>query len=225
MIEYLEAIDIEIFKALNAHYNAYFDQFMWLVSSRLAWIPMCLALIYVVFRNNWRNGVAALILVALTITVCDQIASGVIKHAVERLRPTRTEELMGMVHTVKGYIGGMYGFVSSHAANSFGVAMLLALLFGNKVFTWLIFVWAATLSYSRIYLGVHFPGDILGGAIVGILAAIALHWLYERVLTTKARLYVAIDRPTQADMKIMNWSICVNMCVLGALAAILCFTT
>ena len=106
MIEYLEAIDIELFTFLNGHYNAYFDQFMWLVSSRLAWIPMCLALLYVVFRNNWRNGLAALLLIAITITLSDQISSGIIKHAVERLRPTHTEALIPIVHTVNGYMSG-----------------------------------------------------------------------------------------------------------------------
>ena len=225
MIEYLEAIDIEVFKVLNGHFNAYFDQLMWLVSSRLAWIPMCLALLYVGFRNNWRNGVALLVFVALTITLSDQTASGLIKPAVERLRPTHTPLLEGVVHTVNGYLSGRYGFVSSHAANSFGVAMLLSLLFRNRVFTWLIFVWAAVLSYSRIYLGVHFPGDILGGMIVGMLVARLLFWLYCRLMNRRARLYVAIDRPTAGLMKIMNWCICVNMCGLAALAAILCFTT
>lgn len=225
MIEYLESIDIEIFKMLNAHYNAYFDQFMWLVSSRLAWIPMCFALLWVIFRNNWRNGVAALIFIAITITLCDQIASGIIKHAVERLRPSRTEELMSIVHTVNGYIGGKYGFVSSHAANSFGVAMLLSLLIKDKVFTWLMFAWALILSYSRIYLGVHFPGDILGGFVVGFVVVAVLYKIYRKLLTTKARLYITIDVPTPQQTNLMKWSICVNMCGLLILAAILCFTT
>ena len=215
MIEYLEAIDIELFTFLNGHYNAYFDQFMWLVSSRLAWIPMCLALLYVVFRNNWRNGLAALLL----------ISSGIIKHAVERLRPTHTEALIPIVHTVNGYMSGLYGFVSSHAANSFGVAMLLSLLFKNRWLTMLMFLWATILSYSRIYLGVHFPGDIIGGMIVGLAVASLLYFLYKKLLSTKARLYCTIDCPTPSQIKIMNYSILVNMCGLAAFAAILCFTT
>ena len=225
MIEYLESIDIKLFTFLNGHYNAYFDQFMWLVSSRLAWIPMCLALLYVVFRNNWRNGLAALLLIALTITLSDQISSSIIKHAVERLRPTHTEALIPIVHTVNGYMSGLYGFVSSHAANSFGVAMILSLLFKNRWFTMLMFLWATILSYSRIYLGVHFPGDIIGGMIVGLAVASLLFFLYKKLLSTKARLYCTIDCPTPSQIKIMNYSILVNMCGLAAFAAILCFTT
>lgn len=225
MIEYLEAIDIEVFKFLNGYHNVFFDQFMWLVSAKLAWIPMCLALLFVIFRNNWRNGMAALVFVALTITLCDQISSGLIKHAVERFRPTHTEGLMQIVHTVNGYVGGNYGFVSSHAANSFGVAMLLALLFKNRLFSWLIFSWAIILSYSRIYLGVHFPGDIIGGIMVGLFVATVLYKIYTHLLMKRCRIYLCIDVPTENSMKIMNYSICVNMCVLLAIAAILCCTT
>lgn len=222
MIEYLESIDFSVFKLLNGLHNPFFDEFMWLVSGKFAWVLMCVALLYVVFRNNWKNGVMALLFIALVIALCDQLSSSVIKHAVQRLRPTRTEDLIPIVHTVRGYIGGMYGFVSSHAANSFGVAMFLSLMFRRRAFSALIFLWAALLSYSRIYLGVHFPGDIVGGAIVGLLLGYLTYYIYSRLRASRIGIYVNIDRPTMGQVKLMNYSICVNMCVLLAIAAVLC---
>ena len=103
--------------------------------------------------------------------------------------------------------------------------MLLSLLFKNRWLTMLMFLWATILSYSRIYLGVHFPGDIIGGMIVGLAVASLLYFLYKKLLATKARLYCTIDCPTSSQIKFINYSICVNMCGLAVLAAILCFTT
>ena len=223
MIEYLVALDIEAFKILNGAFNPFLDHFMWLVSGKFAWILMCIALLYVVFRNNWKNGVVSLLFIALTITLCDQISSTFIKHTVERLRPTHTEALMPLVHTVNGYVGGLYGFVSSHAANSFGVAMFLALMFKQRLFSLLIFLWAVVLSYSRIYLGVHFPGDILGGAIVGLLVGYLVYFIYIKLRATKYGIYVNIDKTTELQLKIINISICMNMCILLLVSAVMYF--
>lgn len=220
MIEYLESIDIEVFKVLNGMHNAFFDEFMWLVSGKFAWLLMCATLLYISFKKNWKSGVAIVVMVALTIALSDQIASTVIKHSVERLRPTRTEALIPIVHTVNGYIGGMYGFVSSHAANSFGAAMLLTLIFKDKAFGISIFCWAALLSYSRIYLGVHFPGDILGGATVGLVIGFLVYQTYLRMCASRYRLYVKMRSIDTKEINLLSYSICVNMCILLFLSAI-----
>ncbi len=223
MIEYLESIDIEAFKALNGIHNVFFDEFMWLVSGKFAWLLMCATLLYITFKKDWRSGLIVVILLSLTIALSDQMASGVIKHTVERLRPTRTESLIPIVHTVKGYIGGMYGFVSSHAANSFGAAILLSLLFKNKSFGVAIFCWAALLSYSRIYLGVHFPGDILGGAVVGLLMGYLVYKIYVWVCNSKYRVYVNMGKYDSKKINLLTYSICVNMCILLVISATICF--
>jgi undecaprenyl-diphosphatase len=113
--------------------------------------------------------VAALI---LSVIIADQIASGIIKNVVGRMRPSHEVSLDGLVHIVNGRRGGSYGFVSSHAANMFAIATFTAMIFRNKLYGVLSLTWAAIIAYSRIYLGVHYPGDILGGTIVGVLTAL-----------------------------------------------------
>ena len=113
--------------------------------------------------------------VALTVALSDQIASSLIKPLVCRLRPSHAEHFVAYV--LNGHRGGMYGFVSSHAANSFGVAVLLILLSRNRLVAASMLLWAAVVSYSRIYLGVHYPGDIICGALVGVAMAFVVNKL------------------------------------------------
>lgn len=112
-----------------------------------------------------------LIFVGIVILACDQTASHLIKNLVLRLRPSHEPALVGLIHLSKAGPGGLYGFVSSHAANALGLATFLAMTLDNR-FKWLkywLFLWAALVCYSRIYNGVHYPGDVLGGAILGTL--------------------------------------------------------
>lgn len=180
MIEFLENADTQLLLLLNGVHNAFFDEFFWLVTGKFAWIPMILCLLYCTFRKNWKAGVLMIVAIALVITLCDQISSGIIKDAVCRLRPARDPDIADMVHIVNGYRGGQYGFVSSHAANSFGVAAFLALVLRNRAFTWTIMLWAVLLSYSRIYLGVHFPGDIICGGLLGAMLGMAVYYFYKK---------------------------------------------
>lgn len=112
-----------------------------------------------------------LIGVALTILLADQITSTIMKPYFARLRPSHEPTLEGLLHIVNGYKGGLYGFASGHAANTFGTATFFYLLFRNK-YWWvgLLFLWALLVTYTRLYLGVHYPSDILVGGIVGILS-------------------------------------------------------
>ena len=102
-------------------------------------------------------------------SLADQISVKVFKEGFERLRPSHNPEIKDLIHTVKGYRGGQFGFVSSHAANTFAMAFFTSKLFRNRYYSWFIFIWAAVVSYSRIYLGVHYPLDIIGGALLGML--------------------------------------------------------
>ena len=174
----LQQFDAGIFSAINGWHAAYFDSFMWLVTKIATWIPMILMLLYLLyFKKGWRKTVAVVLAIALVILIADQVSASIIKPLVERARPSHNESLQSTIHIVNGYRGGPFGFVSSHAANCFGIALLLAMIFKNRLFTWTMVVWATLMCYSRIYLGVHYPGDIVCGALQGFLAA----WLVYRI--------------------------------------------
>ena len=174
----LQQFDAGIFSAINGWHAAYFDSFMWLVTKIATWIPMILMLLYLLyFKKGWRKTVAVVLAIALVILIADQVSASIIKPLVERARPSHNESLQSTIHIVNGYRGGPFGFVSSHAANCFGIALLLAMIFKNRLCTWTMVVWATLMCYSRIYLGVHYPGDIVCGAILGFLAA----WLVYRI--------------------------------------------
>lgn len=177
MIDWLNTIDTQVFLALNGLHAPYFDVFMKLFTGKWIWVPMYAAVLFAVVRNyRWRQTLAVLVCVALAITIADQVCATLI-------RP-----LSEMVHIVGGYRGGSYGFPSCHAANSFALASFLTLLFANRKLSLFIFAWAVLNSYSRVYLGVHYPGDLLVGAIIGTAAGLAMAF---------AAGYVAdrVDRP------------------------------
>lgn len=180
MIEFLDTIDKQWLLALNNDYPAFWDGLMVGFSEKVTWIPLYLSLLFVIFKKWKHQGWLIVIALVLTVVVADQIASGVLKVAVQRLRPSHDPEMEGLVELVNNYRSGRYGFVSSHAANSFGLALLAALVFRNKIFSCGIFTWAIINAYSRIYLGVHYPGDILGGIIVGVVTALVMYWLLRK---------------------------------------------
>ena len=169
--------DKEFFLLLNACHSNFFDSFMWFFSSKTVWIPMYLSVLYVIFKDKRKEFIFIILGFVAAIVLSDQLSSGLIKPMVERLRPSHEPTLSGLVHLVNNYTGGRFGFVSSHAANSFGFAMLSALVFRYKPYSFVIFAWALLNSYSRIYLGVHYPLDIICGAAVGIFSAFFVHIL------------------------------------------------
>lgn len=183
MLDFLNELDQQIFLFLNSLHTGFFDFLMWWFSDKLIWIPFYLFLLYLLIRKYGWESVAVLLSLAILIALSDQV-SGFIKDAVARYRPSNDPELYEQVRTLNGYFGGNYGFVSSHAANSFALAYFLAKMLKSKAsfFTPLLFVWASLVSYSRIYLGVHYPGDIIGGALLGIALAWLIVNIYQRII-------------------------------------------
>ena len=120
-----------------------------------------------------------LLAIVLVVTLCDQFASHICKPVFTRFRPTHHPDFMDQVKTVFGYRGGLYGFISSHAANAFGFATLMALIMRDKLFGWTIFLWATLTAYTRVYLGVHFISDIVPGAISGVFFGYLVYKLYS----------------------------------------------
>jgi undecaprenyl-diphosphatase len=172
MIERLESIDRELFLWLNGLHTPWLDQPMYYVSEELTWLPVYLLLLYMVYRSHGlRTMWWSLLAVALVVTLCDRISVELFKNVFQRFRPTHHGDIGPLVHTVNDYRGGRYGFISSHAANYFGIATLVWLVvrphFGRRA--WWILPWAALIAYSRIYLGVHYPADVAVGALLGLL--------------------------------------------------------
>ena len=193
MLEQLLHIDTEILLAINGWHAPWADQLMWIISAKTTWIPLYLLLVgLLVWRYRkpaltnvkWLQKVPAcvvmIVVIGLAVGIADFIASGILKDLIARPRPTRVPELEGVLHLVNGYKSGRYGFVSSHAANTMAVALLFSLIWRNKIATVGLMLWVAANCYSRMYLGVHYPTDILGGLIVGSLVAVVGYWLLCR---------------------------------------------
>lgn len=176
-------IDTNLFLSINRMHSPFFDYFMSTFSGKWIWVPMYAAIWYVMLRNfHWKVMLFCLIALALTITIADQVGATLIRPYVERLRPANLENpISDMVHIVNGYRGGRYGFPSCHAANTFGLAFFVWFLFRKRWLTVFIMGWALLTCYSRIYLGVHYPGDLLAGAILGLLAAYLVYLLFMKV--------------------------------------------
>lgn len=179
MIEYLSNIDRIFFLFLNGINSPFWDTVMWYVSGRFTWVPLYLAIIYFIFRKYRWKTLWILIAIGVVVTLADQFSVHFFKNVFERLRPCHNPDIKELVHLVNGKCGGKFGFVSSHAANTFGVATFLLMLFRVRWFSIAILLWAAVVSYSRIYLGVHYPGDVLVGSILGALIGWSVWKLFE----------------------------------------------
>lgn len=210
-IREIEQWDKSCFLQLNALHNDFFDGFMFWITDKFVWIPLYISIIYVIIKNKKHETLLIAIGIILTIVFADQFASGFCKPLFERLRPSHDPSIDLLVHTVRGDKGDLYGFISSHAANTFGLAMFTALLFKNTWYSFMIFMWAILNSYSRIYLGVHFPIDILFGALSGVFIAWMFYALYlllkkklpqYRYSIHKTNIRTNVDYP-QKDLRIV----------------------
>ena len=188
MLEEILHIDTEILLAINGWHTPWADRVMWIISDKITWIPLYLLLIGLLvwrYRQPSKNAtkclnkvpacVVMIVAIVMAVGLADFIASGILKDLVARPRPTRVPELDGILHLVNGYKSGRYGFVSSHAANTMACALLFSLIWRNKIATFGLLLWVALNCYSRMYLGVHYPTDIMGGLIVGALVAVAMY--------------------------------------------------
>jgi undecaprenyl-diphosphatase len=172
-------LDRDLFLLLNGWHGTVGDAVFTLLSGRLPWIPVGILLAVVLVRQlGWREALLVVLGAGLVILLADQLSASVLKPWTMRLRPCHSPDLEGLVHLPTGRCGGNYGFVSSHAANFFGLAVFLGVVLGRGWVLASLLVVAGLVGYSRIYLGVHYPGDVLGGAILGSGLGWLVAWLY-----------------------------------------------
>ena len=181
-------IDRYLLLSLNGSDSLFWDGCMLVYTSMAVWAPLALMMLYVLMKNNnIKDFLLLVVLIALVATLTDQISSGFCKPFFARWRPTNDPMLMYAVDVVNETRGGKYGFTSSHAANSFGIATFIMLLIRNRALSVSLMTWAAMNAFTRIYLGVHYPGDILAGTVIGIVVGWAVYRLYVYIQNHKRR--------------------------------------
>lgn len=182
MLETLKEIDTQWFLWINSHHTTALDWTMWTLSQHWSWaVVIVLAFVLLTLRQEPRRWWLVAVGVVLCFLLADQ-GSVIIKDTVCRLRPCHALEDVRMFRT---HCGGQYGFVSSHAANAFAVALFSVLRYWKRMKRqWpllLLIVWALATSYSRAYLGKHYPGDLVCGAILGCIIALIVWWLTDTI--------------------------------------------
>ena len=183
LLSMLKAMDTMVFLTVNSHHNAYFDSVMWLVSGKLIWVPMYVSLFFVLLKNySYKVVFAILLAIGVVILFTDSFTAQVIRPWVCRLRPSNLDNPMSsMVHVVDGYRGGAYGFPSNHASNTWGLAFFITFLFRRYKLTFFFFLWALLVCYSRMYLGVHYFGDLLIGGLLALVGASTVFYVFRKV--------------------------------------------
>jgi len=173
----LEHFDQQVFLFLNSFNSPFWDKVMFTVTGILIWFPLYVAILTYIALKHKRKFLIIFLVIILGVILADQ-SSVLIKNLTHRLRPCHEPALDGLVHIVNGKCGGLYSFVSSHAANSFNVALVSLLFIKKRWYTISIIIWALVIGYSRIYLGVHYPGDVLCGSVLGTLIGWSMYNLY-----------------------------------------------
>ena len=168
--------------ALNGSESVFWDNVVYTVTNTFSWTLVIIAIFWVIFKNNkLKEALVVLLFLVLLITVADRICSGWVKPMVARLRPTQDPHLMYMIDVVRGYRGGLYSFFSGHACNTMSFAVFFSLLFRYHKLTFTLLFWSLTTTFTRIYLGVHYLGDVCVGWTVGIILGFLFYIIYDRV--------------------------------------------
>jgi undecaprenyl-diphosphatase len=183
MIDQLISYDQQLFLFLNGMHNPALDFIMYWLSEKLIWVPLYAWILFYMWREHRSRLWLVIISIVLLVTLTDQISVQVFKNIFHRLRPCHNPELEGLVRVLNGHCGGKYGFISSHACNTAGMAVFAGLALRNR-FRWFLpamIVWALLISYSRIYLGVHYPADVVVGSFVGGIFGFLVYILFNFV--------------------------------------------
>jgi membrane-associated phospholipid phosphatase len=175
--------DTWLFLKINTQWtNGFFDNvFPWWREAN-AWVPLYLFLVVFALMNFKQKALSWILFIAVTLTLTDQISAHLLKNLFERIRPCRDEALMSQVRLIVNNCSGGYSFPSSHATNHFGFAIFLFLTLGPviKKWKWIFIAWAATICYGQVYVGVHYPVDVVCGAVLGCCIGYVMGWFYNK---------------------------------------------
>lgn len=173
VLQTLVDYDTSISLAINGWHTDYWDNFMEFFTGRFLWIPFYLSFAVAIFRNfHWKVCTICLVSAVLLLVINDQLCSSVIRHAVARMRPSNLQNpVSALIYVVDGYRGGRYGFPSAHATNSWGLTFFMIYVFRRRCLTITMMLWALAMCYSRLYMGVHYFGDVLVGMLLGLIDA------------------------------------------------------
>lgn len=192
-------LDHELLLLINGAHTAFLDSLMWLISGKAVWVPLYLSILYIVWKNRgWKGVVHLLLLIGVLMLFTDTLNSMCIRPMFHRLRPANPDSPVGeMVHIVNGYRGGKYGFPSAHAANYWGMTLLIYYIIRCKRLLLSMTTLTILVCYSRAYLGVHYPGDLLAGIIYATLCVGLIVWLHKSLILSrkKAWLLPPCDKP------------------------------
>lgn len=219
LIQHIIKADTELFLYLNSFHNDFWDTVMLMVTRKETWFPFFMVLIFYFIRNYKSKSVLILLMLALTVLASDQI-SVLIKESVMRLRPVHEPAIQHLAHNVLRK-GGLHGFVSSHAANAAAIFIFTTRLFRNRGFWLLMLFWALIFVYSRIYAGVHYPLDIIGGAVLGWVIGLGF---YKLLMFLENRFFLARD-PKIEKTRLHNGQFAIVLLVFAVLSATVLIVT
>jgi undecaprenyl-diphosphatase len=184
ILQSLIDIDVNLFLFLNGMYSPFWDVIFYWVTGKTFWIPFYVGILYLTYLKFGSKTLIVLLFFGLLILIGDRTSVELFKNVFERLRPNHNPMLVGLARYVDGCGGaGQFGFVSSHATNSFALAVFTSLILRSKfkfIVAFMLF-WAALVSYSRVYVGVHYLADLLGGAMLGTGVAFLVFWILKLV--------------------------------------------
>lgn len=220
--------DKQLLLAVNGSDSLFLDGLVKTLTNAATWIPLYISLFYIVVKNN--DTVQKIALIVLCAGLCVLFAGAVddmiVKPSVARWRPTHDPEIGMLVDVVNGYRGGRFGFFSAHASNTFSIAVFFSLLVRSRLLTCFLFGWSFTNCWTRLYLGVHYPGDILVGLIWGAMVGTSIWFLHKKLTDrwTSSRNYVS-EQYTSTGYMISDVDVVVSVLALTLIYAILraCF--
>lgn len=183
MVEFLHSLDNNLLLFINGHHTAFLDELMWILTDKYLWIPLYLLLFYLIYRRfGLWSSLVILALFLVNFGLSDYSCGTLIRDWATRPRPSNPEnDISPFIQLVHNYRGGSYGFPSCHASNSMSLAMLYFLIVRNKWATYAVFIWAFVHSLTRVYMGVHYPSDILVGWLVGAVIAAFIYFIYRQL--------------------------------------------